>query len=59
MVNKYYEKKKKNREKLQKEAWERYLNLFEEIKGKMQKSTDRYKNLCEEKKEKKRQNHWV
>ena len=53
-VNKYY---KKNKEKLQKEARERYQNLFEE-KEKMQKNApDRYKNLSEEEKEKKRQFH--
>ena len=34
IVNKYY---KKNKEKLQKEAWERYQNLSEEEKEKRQK----------------------
>ena len=32
MVNKYYQKK--NKDKLQKEAWERYQNLSEEEKEK-------------------------
>ena len=43
MVNKYY---LKHKEKLQKKAWERYQNFFQE---KTDKSRDRYKNLLEEK----------
>ena len=51
----YYQK---NKEKLQKEPWERYQNLSEEQKGKRRKkSKDRCKNLFEEEKEKKRQYH--
>ena len=44
----------KNKEKLQKEARERYQNLSEEEKEKTQrKPWDRYKNLSEEEKQKK------
>ena len=51
MVNKYY---KKHKEKLRKEARERYQNVFAEEKEKMwKKAQDRYQNLSEEKKEKK------
>ena len=50
MVNKYYQKHK---EKLQKEARERYQNLSEEEKDKRQKNVpDRYQNLPEEQKQK-------
>ena len=50
MVNKYYQK---NKEKLRKQARERYPNLSEEEKEKRRKtSRDRYKNLSEEEKEK-------
>ena len=42
MVNKYYQK---NKEKLGKEACERYQNLFEEEKGRRpKKAPDRYQN---------------
>ena len=52
MVNKYYQK---NKEKLRKEARERYQNLCEEEKEKRQKKAqDRYQNLSEGEKEKKR-----
>ena len=51
MVNKYY---KKNKEKLQKEARERYQNLSEEKKEKkFQYHHDQNKNLSEEGKQKK------
>ena len=51
MVNKYYQKKK---EKLRKEARERYQNFSEEEKEKRRKKAwDRCKNLSEEEKEKK------
>ena len=57
MVNKYYQK---NKEKLQKEARERYQNLSEEEKEKRQKmARDRYQNLSEEEREKKHQYHRV
>ena len=50
MVNKYYQKHK---EKLQKEARERYQNLSEEEKDERQKNVpDRYQNLPEEQKQK-------
>ena len=50
MVNKYYQN---NKEKLQKEALERYQNLSEEEKEKrLNKARDRYQNLSEEEKEK-------
>ena len=50
MVNKYYQKHK---EKLQKEARERYQNLSEEEKDKRPKNVpDRYQNLPEEQKQK-------
>ena len=53
MVNKYY---KKNKEKLQKEARERYQNLSEEEKEKRRKkASGRYENLSEE--NEKRQYH--
>ena len=53
MVNKYYQKQ---REKLQKEARERYQNLSEEKKDKRQKKArERYQNFTEEEKEKRRQ----
>ena len=49
----YYQK---NKERLQKEACERYQNLLKEEKKKKQKySCERYQNLFEEGKEKKRQ----
>ena len=49
---------KKNKEKLQTEARERYQNLSEEEKEKRRKKAqDRYKNLSEKEKEKKRQYH--
>ena len=49
MVSKYYQKK--NKEKLGKEARERYQNLSEEEKQKRRKKArDRYKNLSEEEK---------
>ena len=55
MVNKYYHT---NKEKLQKEAREKYQNLSEEEKEKNQtKARDRYKNLCEEEKSEKRHYH--
>ena len=55
MVNKYYQK---NKEKLQREARERYQYLCEEEKEKRQKKArDRCKNLSEEEKEKKCQYH--
>ena len=41
----------KHKERLQKEACERYQNLFEEEKQK--KKRERYRKLAEEKKEKK------
>ena len=48
MVNKYY---KKNKEKLQKEARERYQNLSEEEKDKKRKyGRERYQNFTEEEK---------
>ena len=51
MVNKYY---KKNKEKLQKEARERYQNLSEEKKEKKcHYHHDQNKNLSEEGKQKK------
>ena len=47
MVNKYYQKHK---EKLQKEACERYQNLSKEEKlNRSKKARDRYQNLFEEK----------
>ena len=50
MVNKYYQKHK---EKLQKEAHERYQNLSEDEKDKKAKKTqERYQNFTEEEKEK-------
>ena len=50
----------KNKEKLQKEAWERHQNLFEKEKEKMRKKAQhRYKNLFEEEKEKNHQYHHV
>ena len=50
MANKYHQKIK---EKLCKEARERYQNLFQEEKEKTQKKTqDRYENLSEDEKEK-------
>ena len=48
MVNKY----QKHKERLLKEASERYQNLSEEEKDKGKKKSERYKNLPEEKKEK-------
>ena len=52
MVNKHYEKHK---EKLQKEAREKYRNLSEEEKEKRQKKYwDRYQNLFVEEKDKMR-----
>ena len=45
MVNKYYQKHK---EKLRKEARERYQNLSEEEKKKRQYHRERNKNLSEE-----------
>ena len=51
MTNNYYQKHK---EKLQKEAREKYQNLSEEEKDKRgKKARDRYQNLSEEEKEKK------
>ena len=51
MVNKYY---KKDKEKLQKDAWERYQNLSEKEKQRIgRKVRDRHKNLSEEEKQKK------
>ena len=48
MVNKYYQK---NKEKLQKEARERYQNLSEEEKDKKRKyGRERYQNFTEEEK---------
>ena len=48
MANEYYQKIK---EKLQKEAHERYQNLSEEIKDKRQKKTgERHQNITEEEK---------
>ena len=53
MINNYYQK---NKEKLQKEAPERYQNLSEEEKNKKRQYVrERYRNLSEEEKEKKRQ----
>ena len=53
MVNKYYQKHK---ERLRKEAPERYENLSEEEKDKRQKKArERYQIFTEEEKEKKRQ----
>ena len=53
MVNTYYQK---NKEKLQKEARERYQNLSEEEKNKKRKYTrERYQYLTEEEKERRRQ----
>ena len=50
MVNKYYQKHK---EKLQKEAHERYQNLSEDEKDKKaKKAQERYQNFTEEEKEK-------
>ena len=50
MVNKYNQKHK---EKLRKEAHERYQNLSKEEKDKRRKKAqDRYQNLSEEEKEK-------
>ena len=50
MVNKYYQKHK---EKLQKEAHERYQNLSEDEKvKKAKKAQERYQNFTEEEKEK-------
>ena len=46
MVNKYYQKHK---ERLQKEARERYQNLSEEEKTKGKKNLKRYQNFTEEK----------
>ena len=55
MTNKYYQKQK---EKLRKEARERYQNLSEEEKDKRQKKVwERFQNLPEEEKEKKSQYH--
>ena len=49
MINKYYQKHK---ERLRKEARERYQNLSEEEKGKRRKKVrDRYQNLPEERKQ--------
>ena len=54
MTNNCYQKKKK--EKLQKEACEKYQNLSKEEKDKMQQyARERNRNLSEEVKEKKRQ----
>ena len=51
MVNKYYQKHK---ERLRKEARERYPNLSEEEKDERQKKArERYQNFTEEEKEKK------
>ena len=51
MVNNYYQKHK---ERLQKEARERYQNLSEEEKDKRRKKTrERYQNFTDEEKEKK------
>ena len=51
MTSKYYQKHK---ERLQKEARERYQNLYEEEKDKRRKkSRERYQNFTEEEKEKK------
>ena len=53
MVNKYY---RKTKEKLEKEANERYQNLSEEEEEKRRtKVLDRYKNLSKGKKKKKHQ----
>ena len=53
MVNKYY---RKTKEKLEKEANERYQNLSEEEEEKRRtKALDRYKNLSKGKKKKKHQ----
>ena len=53
----YYQKRK---EKLRKEARERYQNLSEEEKEKKQKKDwDRYQNLSEEKKEKASVSSWM
>ena len=50
MVNKYYQKHK---ERLQKEAHERYQNLSEEEKNRRRKKVqDRYQNLPKEQKQK-------
>ena len=50
MVNKYFQK---NKEKLRKEARERYQNLPEEEKDKRRKKIrERYQNLPEEQKKK-------
>ena len=56
MVNKYYQKHK---EKLRKEARERYQSFSEKEKEKKTKKKvqDKYQNLSEEEKEKKRQYH--
>ena len=52
MTNNYYQKHK---ERLQKEARERYQNPCEEEKDKRQKKArERYQNLTEEEKEKRR-----
>ena len=53
MKNKYHQKHK---ERLRKEARERYQNLSEEEKNKRRKKAqDRYQKFTEEKKEKERQ----
>ena len=50
ITNNYYQKHK---ERLRKEAREKYQNLSEEEKGKRQKEAwERYQNLTEEEKEK-------
>ena len=57
MVSKYYQKHK---EKLRKEAQERYQNLSEEEKEKWQKKArDRYQNLSEEEKKKASVSSWT
>ena len=53
MTNNYYQK---NKEKLQKEARERYQNLFKEEKGKKRQYTRKqHRNFYEEEKEMRRQ----
>ena len=52
MVSKSYQKHK---ERLRKEARERYQNLSEKKDKRLKKARERYENLTEEEKEKRRQ----
>ena len=57
MVNNYYQKHK---ERLRKEARERYQNLSEEEKDKRRKKTrERYQNFTDEEKEKKKHQYYL